>query len=362
MGRSGGGGGGFGGGGRSGGFSGGGRRSGGFSGGRSGGSSGGRSGGFGGPRPAGGPAPRRSYVPVFGGWGWRRPTVVTPGYGVGGGCGGCGGCGGWLVGLVLAALMIALLTTSLSFCGVDVGGGGYYSQGSAQSSSTVREKLDADAVNRTDWYMDADGDWIHSAGRLTDGLERFYDKTGVQPYVYILPNGSTSSVEELTALAERLYPELFTDEGHLLLVFCDDGAGSYTCGYTVGTEASSVMDSEALGILADELDYAYNNADTDEEVFSDAFSETAGRIMAAADEEAQGKTILVVGGVIIAVLVVGGVVRAVVTRRKAAEAEEKRKMEEILNTPLERFGDDKVEDLADKYEDEEDGPISGDSD
>ena len=28
---------------------------------------------------------RSSYY-GFGGWGWRRPTVVTPGYGVGGGC------------------------------------------------------------------------------------------------------------------------------------------------------------------------------------------------------------------------------------------------------------------------------------
>ena len=39
------------------------------------------------------------------------------------------------------------------------------------------------------------------------------------------------------------------------------------------------VDQEALNILADELDYAYNNADTDEEVFSDAFSKTAERII-----------------------------------------------------------------------------------
>ena len=352
MGRSGGGGGGFGGGGRSGGFSGGGRRSGGFSGGgRSGGRSGSGFGGFGAPRPAGGPRPRRTYVPVFGGWDWRRPTVVTAGVG--------GGCGGWLVGLVLAVLLVALLSSSLSFCDSGFGGGASYSQGVSQASSTVREKLPADAVTKTDWYTDADGDWVHNPSRLTSGLERFYDKTGVQSYVYILPNGTSTSVDELTARAKQLYGELFQDEGHFLLVFCDDGNGSFACGYTVGTAASAVMDSEALGILADELDYAYNNAASDEEVFSDAFERTAERIMSAAEDEAAGQALLVVGGVVVAVLVVGGVALVVARRRKAAKAEEKRRMEEILNTPLEHFGDKKVEDLADKYEDEEGGPVSG---
>lgn len=356
MGRSGGGG--FGGGGRSGGFSGGGRRSGGFSGGRGGGLSGGRSGGpgFGSPGPAGGPRPGRVHVPFFGGWGWRRPVVVAPA--VGGGCGGCGLTSG-VVGLLLVLVLFYALFGGLPSCGRSYDSWGAPAS-SAQASSTVREKLPASAVTKTDWYADVDGGWVHSASRLTAGLEHFFEKTGVQPYVYILPNGTSSSQEELTSRAEQLYDELFSDEGHFLLVFCDDGNGSFTCGYVVGTAASAVMDSEALDILADELNYAYNNAATDEEVFSDAFSRTADRIMAAAEDEAQGRTILVVGGVIVAVAVVGGVVYAAVRRHKAARDEKKRQMEEILNTPLEKFGDKDVEDLADKYEEE--GPISGDKD
>ena len=363
MGRSGGGGGGFSGGGRSGGFSGGGRRSGGFSGG---GRSGGRSGGFG-PRPAGGPAggpppgPRGGYMPrpsfhmpFFGGMGgFRRPTVGMPVAMGGNGCG-CGGCLGGLLGIVLAALLIAVLTTGLSTCGGGTGAGGdtaYVTSG--QTSSTVREKLPADAVNRTDYYTDEDGDWIYDAGRLTRGLEEFFDKTGVQPYVYILPNGTSTSTAELSAAAEELYPQLFNDEGHFLLVFCDDGAGSFTCGYAIGTEASSIMDAEALNVLADELNDAYNNADTDEEVFSDAFSETADRIMAATEDEQRGQTtMLVVGGVIL-VIAAGGAIAYVVRRRKAKQDEEQQRMEDILNTPLEKFGDKDVEDLADKYEDKD---------
>lgn len=297
-------------------------------------------------------------MPFFGGF--SRPTVGVP---MGGGCGsGYGGCAGGLIGLVLAALLIALLTTAIPSCGSGemAYGNAPASQSQSVSSSTVREKLPADAVSKTDWYTDADGDWIHNASALTRGLEEFYEKTGVQPYVYILPNGQTTSSSELTQIAEELYPELFSDEGHLLLVFCDDGHGSFTCGYCVGTAASSVVDSEALTILADELNDAYNYADSDEEVFSDAFSETAGRIMAAAEEEERGHTIMLVVGGVILVVAIGAGVAYVVRKRKARQEEKQKQMEDILNTPLEKFGDQDVEDLADKYE--KDGPVSGDRD
>ena len=66
--------------------------------------------------------------------------------------------------------------------------------------------------------------------QLESGMRQFYQETGVQPYLYLLPNGSVTSTTELTAMAEELYPQLFTDEGHFLLVFCDNGAGSYNCG------------------------------------------------------------------------------------------------------------------------------------
>lgn len=360
MGRSSGGGGGGFGAGRTGGFSGGGRRSGGFSGGHGGGGrSGGRSRGFfGGPGPAGagpmgGPAPRRTFVPIpipIPIRGARRQPAAGPGYG-GVGCAPLG-CLTW-AGVILCALFLLLLLTSpLSSCGRGLRGCSAFGQGTSQATTTVRERLDASAVTRTDWYTDADGDWVRSASRLTDGLEHFYDKTGVQPYVYILPNGTTTSVSELSAYAEQLYGELFSDEGHFLLVFCDDGSGGFNCGYAVGTAASAIMDDEALDILADELNYAYANAATDEEVFSDAFSETADRIMAAAEDEAQGRTMLLVGGGVVAAVAVGAGIAHIVRRRKEAQAEKDKKVEEILSTPLEKFGEQDVEDLADKYEDD----------
>ena len=384
MGRSGGPSGGGGGGRSSGGFGGGGRVSGGFSGG--GGRSGGRSGGGdfgggfnGGPRGGGfGGGGRRGGRDNFGGphgggprggMGFGGPVFnMGPhggGMGFGGGAPAGGGCGcGTMVGIILALALVLALMGALGSCtGASFGDYGYgtssYSQ-SSSTSTTVREKLSSSDVSKTGWYTDEDGDWIHSEPKLTSGLQHFYDKTGVQPYVYILKNGTTTSTSELNEKSQELYSQLFSDEGHFLLVFCDDGNGSFNCGYTVGSTAASVLDSEALGILADELDQAYRTADSEEQIFSDAFYNTADQIMAGAEKQQSSETAGKVAVGVIAVAVVGGVVFFVVRKRKKDAEETKKRADEILNTPLEKFSDsDKdVEDLASKYEDKSDDSSS----
>ena len=282
MGRSGGsGGGGFSGGG----FSGGGRSSGGFSGGSH---SGGRSGGgsFGG-----------------GGWGAPPPPPRRP-YRTGGGNGGGNGngqnnSGGSGCGTTLIVVLLVLFL---------FGGIGFFLMGTPSSSiakSTVaREALPSNAVTETGYYTDADGDWIHNQGELTAGLRKFYQETGVQPYVYILPNGESTSVPDLKSRAEALYPQLFTDEAHFLLVFCDDGRGGYNCGYTVGSQAKTVMDNEAVSILADYLDRYYNDSSvSEEEIFSNAFAKTADRIMTVTRSPVVPVAVCIAAVIVIALLV-----------------------------------------------------------
>ena len=377
MGRSGGGGGGgsHGGGG---GFSGGGRTSGGFSGGgggRSGGRSGGPSGGFGGgprgggfgggPRGGGfGGGPRGGFGGGHrGGFGFGfGPSIhVGPSVNVGGGGnGGCGGCLGTVIGFILVLMLLSVLYGAMDSCSGrnDYGSYGSSAYSATTTSDTVRTKLDSGDVSKTAYYTDEDGDWIHSASKLEKGLSHFFDKTGVQPYVYILKNGSETSVDALNKKSSDLYDQLFSDEGHFLLVFCDAGDGTFNCGYTIGTKARTVMDDEALGVLEEELNNAYNNASTDEEVFSDAFYNTADTIMKAADSEAKSAATGKVALVVVGVAAVGGIAYVVVRNKKKAVAERKERADQILNTPLEKFGDadnptsDKnVEDLASKYED-----------
>ncbi len=347
MGRSGGGmGGGFGGG-----FGGGGRMGGGFSGGGMGGRSaggmggGGRMGGlgFGGGYHGGG----------MGGFGTgmlvgsllnSRPRGgggVNPDPNNNNGNGQQGGKGSGMTVVLVIIIIIAII--ALLFFAF----GGCSNSSSIEASTEEREALPAGSVHETGYYTDADGTWIQWPDELEDGMISFYKETGVQPYLYILPNGETTSTSELSSFAEEQYGKLFTDEAHFLLVFCDNGYGSYNCGYWMGTQVKTIMDSQACQILADYLDkYYYDYALTDEEIFSKTFADTATRIMTVT----QSPLVPIV--ICIAVIVVAIVVYFIVKRRREQKERESERMERILHTPLEEFGDTDVENLAHKYENE----------
>ena len=244
-------------------------------------------------------------------------------------------CGTTLVILVLVVLL---------FCGI----GFFFSDGSGGSitaSTVAREALPANAVTETGYYTDADGDWIHNESELVSGLKQFYRETGVQPYVYILPNGESTSVPDLKSRAEALYPQLFTDEAHFLLVFCDDGRGGYNCGYTVGSQAKTVMDNEAVSILADYLDRYYNDSSvSEEEIFSNAFAKTAKRIMTTT------KSPVVPIAVSFAAIVVIALIIFAVQKRREAKERQRQADEKMWSTPLESFGTDEAAERAKKYE------------
>lgn len=216
------------------------------------------------------------------------------------------------------------------------------------ASTVTREALPASAVNETDYFTDADGTWITNTSQLTQGMRSFYKETGVQPYLYILPNGTSTSTSELGEIAAEEYDKLFTDEGHFLLVFCDDGNGSYNCGYTVGAQAKTVMDSEAISILADYIDrYYYDYSLSEEEIFANAFADTGERIMTVTTSPIV--SVAEAGTIIVIALVIA----FIVWKRHEKRKREQEQMERILNTPLESFGDQDIENLAEKYEDKQ---------
>ena len=354
MGRSGGSGGGHSGGG----FSGGSRGGGGFSGGSRGGggrsfggggghSSGGSFGGFsgGGFRPSGG-----GYRPSGGSF-YPGGMGYSGGGGGGGGGGGCGcgglGCGGCFT--VIIVVMVALFLLGI-IGGVitDVGGtvssaGSSGSSGSVAKSTVEREPLPASASHETGYYTDEE-DWFARPSDLESGLKYFYQKTGVQPYVYVVGSSHGTTLSALQTFADEQYDALFDDEAHYLMVFYDDGSGGYSWAYAVGNQAKTVMDNEANEILADYIDrYYYDNTITDEEFFSLSFEKTADRIMTVT--KPASAYIMPVVGVIAVLLIAFFWWRAAVkARQKKAE-----QTAQILNTPLEEMGDPDLEDLERKY-------------
>ena len=335
-----------------GGFSGGSRGGGGFSGGSFGG--GGRS--FGGGRPSGGSFGGFSghsgggFRPSGGGsfhtGGFYPGGMGRPSGGGGGGCSGCG-CGGCFT-TILVVMVLLFVLAIIGGVASEVGGavssmGSSASSGSVAKSTVEREPLPASASNETGYYTDEE-DWFSRPSTLESGLKHFYQKTGVQPYVYVVGSSHGTTISALQAFADEQYDVLFTDEAHYLMVFYDNGSGGYSWAYSVGSQAKTVMDNEANEILADYIDrYYYDNTITDEEFFSLSFEKTADRIMTVT-KSAAAYIMPVVG--VVAVLLI-----AFIWWRAAVKARQKKAEQtaQILNTPLEEMGDPDLEDLERKY-------------
>ena len=250
-------------------------------------------GGMSGNRPTGNynrPSSRRGYggiPPFLGGYGLgrfsRRRGPYRPPYNRGG----CSGCGGG--GCLSSLLIIFLLLFAFNFLwGMIPGNNNNTAVQTVQipSSTIEREAIEPGLVQETAYYEDKLG-WIKNPNELKKGLAYFYDKTNIQPFVYITDNiqgDPNPKPEEIDEFANELYDELFTDEAHLLLVHFENNQYQYEYSYhtVYGSQAKILMDDEAESILFDYLDYHYArdpNKVSEEEFFSEAFKDTADRIM-----------------------------------------------------------------------------------
>ncbi len=207
--------------------------------------------------------------------------------------------------------------------------------------------MPAGSVNETPYYTDELG-WIGNQTQLLWGLKHFYQKTGVQPHLYITDTVDGThypSAEQLDLYARGLYDELFTDEAHLLLVFFEYQSG-YMDRYVCGTQAKAIIDQEAADILLDYIDlYYYDDSLTDEQFFSKAFSEAADRIMTVT------RSPWIPAVIVIGLLITAAIGFAWWKQAKEQKEKEARRTEAILKTPLKQFGDTKAEELAKKYDD-----------
>jgi len=208
-------------------------------------------------------------------------------------------------------------------------------------------------VNETIYYTD-NLDWISNRTTLIAGLKHFYQKTGVQPHLYITDtvNGSHEpTTSDLDEFANGLYDQLFTDEAHILLVFFEYGGG-YMDRYVCGTQAKTVIDTEAADILLDYIDrYYYDENMSDELYFSKAFSDAADRIMTVT--RSPWIPVLLVSGIV----VLAAIMLVWWQNAKNQKNLEARQAEEILKAPLEKFGNTEAEELAKKYDSDDVKPV-----
>jgi hypothetical protein len=214
-------------------------------------------------------------------------------------------------------------------------------------STVNREPLLSSAcVESPNWFED-NVDWIANKSILTSGLKKFYQKTGVQPYLIITDqvNGKgydlTDSEAEL--YLENKYNALFNDEGHLIFLFMEYESGEYKEYIYAGNQASSVIDNEAQEMIYDMVDYYYTSDLEEDAYFATSFDKVADRIMrkTTTNKDITKKLIGVVG-------FIGGIaiVGIIIINKKKYEAQKASEDRKILETPINNLTD---ESLKDKY-------------
>lgn len=306
----------FGGGHSSGGFSGGGRSSRGFS-------------------SSGSSSSYRSSRPIYGG-----PHYHSGGYGYG-----HSSSSSWVSILVFFIIIMIIVIPIIQKDSVKI-----------PKNTTQRVVLNG-VVSKTDWYEDNIG-WITSKNTLISGLEEFYKKTGIQPYVLFVPysaeywNGNDINATKADEYLEEVYSQKFKDEAHFIFAYfqCKNDSKSEMDGefrYLSGYSADTIMDNEAISILWGYFEKNYYNTSLSiEKMISNTFTETAKSIMSKPTNVWDFAIILIIVIVIILIIVF---VYKMVKSKHQREKEKEEFTEKILEKPLETFGTDTSE-LEKKYE------------
>ena len=213
-------------------------------------------------------------------------------------------------------------------------------------STIEREPLPSGAVVEAPYYTD-ELDWISSPAKLTAGMKNFYQRTGVQPHLYItdtIAGSHTPTNSDAEIFLEETYYDLFRDEAHVLIVFFEHEPGEFYRWYWCGAQAKSVLDDEAMNILLDYIDLYYydQSLSANEEFFSKSFDDASKRIMTVTTSP--WIPVLIIFGIVLVLLLLFVWWRKS-KQQKNLEDESTRK---ILETPLDSFGTNEREK---KYED-----------
>lgn len=217
--------------------------------------------------------------------------------------------------------------------------GGYSSSfGDSNSSitkSTVdRKKLESSTLVESQAYYSDSLNWITRPEVLKSGMNEFYRETGVQPFLYITDDVESKGFptdDELEKFGNKIYDKYFKDEAHLVVIFYEKDEKYKSC-YITGTEAKTVIDSEAGEILLDYIDHYYYSNYDESEFFSRSFSDAAKRIMRVTPNYFGVAVVFIL--VIIVVLILFGWWK----KKKKQKLDEMKQAQDILNSDLNEFG------------------------
>lgn len=213
-----------------------------------------------------------------------------------------------------------------------------------QVSTRNRERIENPVAYTNDCVKDEIG-YVEDTSALSRNLQNFYNKTGIQPYIYLKAyDASLSTDAEKEEYARDWYDKNIDNEDTFLYVYFEDADPDEVgyMAYVNGKEVTSVMDAEAVSIFWNYIDrYWTDGSLTMVQVFTKTFDSTAKTIMT---KSTTGKD-LAKKGILFGTVLVGVVAVIVILRMHYKRQKEKaQETIDILNTPL-----DHQDNIRDRY-------------
>lgn len=230
---------------------------------------------------------------------------------------------------IIAAVM-AVLVCLVLFIGL---------KGGSSASTIERTKLDSGIAYNTNVVVD-ELDFIEDTNKLSKGLQKFYDKTGVQPFLYFKSYDSKvalDSEKDSWAIKKFESDKATYKENSMLFVYFEDSDPNEVGYMTIvrGTQVPSVIDSEAEEIFWGNIDRYWSNADlTTTDLFIKVYQKTGDTIMKVSTTSKDLMKWLIIG----IILIGGGTIAVVLVKEKNnREREEAAETERILNTNIDEL-------------------------
>lgn len=260
--------------------------------------------------------------------------------------------------IVMVIAILSALSEYIDFSRFESGNGSGNNNSGITASTVNREKFDEAEKYYVEgvWYRD-ELDWIKKSSKLESGMKYFYEKTGIQPFLYISGDYYADN-KELEDAANEIYDEYFDDEAHLLVLFSEHNS-KYKCCYVTGVQAKTVIDSEAGEILLDYIDHYYYSDLDEDEFFARSFREAADRMMRVTPKYGW------IAFIFILVIILTVIFFIWWKKKKKHKLDEMKQAQDILNSDLNEFGsssyssgssfsgsetDSSVEELKKKYD------------
>ena len=265
------------------------------------------------------PPPRRGY------YGYRRNVYTSSSSGLG----------------TLIACLIVFAVVIFSFFMIA-------SDDSDVTSTINREKIENPIPYDNNCIKDELG-YVENTSKLSKNLKNFYNKTGIQPYIYLKSYDETlTSDSQKDNYAQNWYAQNIDNEDTFLFVYYEDQDPNEIgyMAYVNGKQVTSVMDSEAVNIFWNYIDrYWTDNSLSTVEVFTKTFNSTANTIM---EKSTTSNDIIKIICIIVGIVIVIGGIIYILRMKFKRDKEKAKETVEILKTPL-----DKSDELRDKYLNEE---------